>query len=211
MFETDVKQLFAKQTVIIDSLHVLEQNSRLIFLTANPGEGTTTAILASGRLLTEGNNRLILYIDASFKNPDLHRRLNVDPFPGLSDFLSDPEMDWQTCIRQIGPQVHLIPAGSDPLQIPVHIASNRFSDLMQRVHSIYDNILMDANPLSESLPPKTVLEKFDGVILVIECERTRWQVARHAKDHIEAHQSKVAGVILNKRKLYIPKWLYMSI
>jgi hypothetical protein len=49
------------------------------------------------------------------------------------------------------------------------------------------------------------------VILVVESERTRKRTAMWAKEQVEGAGGKLLGVVLNKRKYYIPDWLYKHI
>jgi len=46
------------------------------------------------------------------------------------------------------------------------------------------------------------------VVLVIESGKTRRQVALRAKKELEEAGGMLLGVILNKRKYYIPNWIY---
>jgi Mrp family chromosome partitioning ATPase len=48
----------------------------------------------------------------------------------------------------------------------------------------------------------------DGVILVIESQKTRKRAARWAKEQIEGAGGKLLGVVLNKHRYYMPDWLY---
>jgi Mrp family chromosome partitioning ATPase len=48
----------------------------------------------------------------------------------------------------------------------------------------------------------------DAVILVIEAEKTRWEVARKAKEELEKAGATILGAVLNKRKYYIPRSIY---
>ena len=48
----------------------------------------------------------------------------------------------------------------------------------------------------------------DGVVLVVESEKTRWEVAESARKWIKSGNGNVLGVVLNKRKYHIPNWLY---
>jgi Mrp family chromosome partitioning ATPase len=48
----------------------------------------------------------------------------------------------------------------------------------------------------------------DGVILVIEANRTRREQLWQAEQSISAAKGKLLGYILNKRTYDVPKWLY---
>jgi Mrp family chromosome partitioning ATPase len=48
----------------------------------------------------------------------------------------------------------------------------------------------------------------DGVILVITYDKTRRQVAVRAKKDLEDAGANILGVVINRRKYYIPDWIY---
>jgi len=48
----------------------------------------------------------------------------------------------------------------------------------------------------------------DGVVIVVEAEKTRWQVALSMKETIIKSGGTVLGVVFNKRRLYIPQFIY---
>jgi Mrp family chromosome partitioning ATPase len=53
--------------------------------------------------------------------------------------------------------------------------------------------------------------KADGVILVVDAGRTKRRAGLWAKQQIDDAGGKILGVVLNKRKFYIPNWLYRYI
>jgi Mrp family chromosome partitioning ATPase len=48
----------------------------------------------------------------------------------------------------------------------------------------------------------------DGVVLVVEAEKTRWQVVENLKEKIQNVGGNIIGVVFNKRRFYIPEALY---
>ena len=53
-----------------------------------------------------------------------------------------------------------------------------------------------------------LVSQVDGVILVVEAEKTRWQVALSAKEKIIKSGGTILGTVFNKRKYYIPEYIY---
>jgi len=86
--------------------------------------------------------------------------------------------------------------------------SNRFNDFIEAVKEKFDCIIFDAPPVNGSAEAKVLASKVDGVILVIESGKTRRQVAIRARKELEAAGGMFLGVILNKKKYYIPNWIY---
>lgn len=50
--------------------------------------------------------------------------------------------------------------------------------------------------------------RLDGVVMVVEAEETRWQVAQTAQRLMEGAQVRIIGVVLNKRQHFIPNSIY---
>jgi Mrp family chromosome partitioning ATPase len=51
----------------------------------------------------------------------------------------------------------------------------------------------------------------DGIVLVLDAQHTRRRSALRAKQRIEEVGGKILGVALNRRKFFIPQWLYRLI
>lgn len=68
---------------------------------------------------------------------------------------------------------------------------------------ILDTPPVQASPLTLALAPSV-----DGVILVVEAERTRTAVAAAARDTLKAGGANLLGVVLNKRRYHVPRGIY---
>jgi Mrp family chromosome partitioning ATPase len=51
----------------------------------------------------------------------------------------------------------------------------------------------------------------DGVLLVVEAERVRWEVARRAIEQLTRDDVRLLGAVLNKRRQHVPDWLYRTL
>lgn len=64
-------------------------------------------------------------------------------------------------------------------------------------------------PAITSDPQSAALSRFcDGTVLVIQAEGVRKQVVQAARREIERHGGQVIGVVFNRRRFYIPDWVY---
>ena len=69
-------------------------------------------------------------------------------------------------------------------------------------------VLIDCPPLSSSASVLRVAPYVDGILLVVEDgKRTKAEILR-AVETIEAARGRVVGIVLNKRRYLLPKWLY---
>jgi Mrp family chromosome partitioning ATPase len=69
-------------------------------------------------------------------------------------------------------------------------------------------VLLDAAPIGNYPDPQIICPKVDGVIMVITAGKTRRQVAQRVKKEIEDAGGRILGVVINRRKYYIPAWIY---
>ena len=64
----------------------------------------------------------------------------------------------------------------------------------------YDAIIWDLPPTDQSARSRMLAQFTQGVILVAESGKTRWQAALHSIEHFKHSGAQVLGVILNKKK-----------
>ena len=72
----------------------------------------------------------------------------------------------------------------------------------------FDWVLFDSPCIHSCNDASTLAAKMDGVVMVVQAEKTRWEVAQSAKERIESEKIKILGAVLNKRKMLIPAWAY---
>jgi Mrp family chromosome partitioning ATPase len=83
-----------------------------------------------------------------------------------------------------------------------------FEILLNSLRNSYDLVIIDAVNFMNNTLALSITKATDGVIIVIEAEKTRVPVANQLKKVIEESGGKVIGAIFNKRRFYIPKFLY---
>jgi len=75
----------------------------------------------------------------------------------------------------------------------------------------YKMIILDLPSISEGAAAVKSAGLANGVILIIESEKVRREVVMRAKERLEKAGAQIIGVVLNKRKYYIPRWLYKKL
>lgn len=92
--------------------------------------------------------------------------------------------------------------------LPVDFDSWETEDFMGRLKQTFDLVLIDS--WSVAKPPRPILfsSHVDGVVLVLEAGKTKWQIAEKLKRDIAAQGGQVLGAILNNRTYPIPNGLY---
>jgi len=81
-------------------------------------------------------------------------------------------------------------------------------DFFEKLRQRFDLILIDSPPATTSPDGLDISPKVDGIVLVVEADKTRWPVAESVKERIKRSGGKILGIVLNKRRYYIPNFIY---
>ena len=83
--------------------------------------------------------------------------------------------------------------------------------ILEKLRGEYSLIVVDAPPVLEANSGVRWTRLSDDVIVVLEAGRVRWQVAQRAKELLDEADANVIGVVLNKRRYPVPRWLYRAL
>ncbi|PYC19590.1 CpsD/CapB family tyrosine-protein kinase [Pseudomonas mosselii] len=193
---------------------VLDLDQRTLLLTAaNTGSGTSTSALAFASqlaLMSAGN---VLLIDASLSPGGLSQQLGLGKLRGYSDLLFNQDTPplAQDCIVRLSDQpFDVLPVGTwkrgrdrlDHEQLRV---------LLNQLSNQYRFVVIDGEAIYASADSLVIGTLVDGVILVVCAEETRWEVAQAASQRLTQAGARLIGSVFNKRKYYMPKWLYENL
>lgn len=184
-------------------------NVKVVMVAATThGEGatTTSAILAS-TLARSGHARILL-IDANLRTPALGRVFDDADHPqGLSDVVA-ADVPVESVIYQTNfPNLFLLPVGKSHPAPSYLFDGDPISSLLNQLRDKFDYIILDGAPLDGYSESFFLASKVDGVVLVVESERTQKRTIQKIKKELEWGPINLLGVVLNKKKNYIPRLL----
>jgi len=177
---------------------------RTIAVTATRhGEGATrVAVGLAGALAAEGETRVLL-VEANLRTPDFARRLPMPKSPGLAEFLAG-EVTASSLITPLrGLNLSVICAGYRPTTIDCEAIAGAISEVMGQ----FDFVIIDLPPVNRYADTAILAPKVDGVILVVEADRTPVAEAESAKKSLDRVGARIFGVVLNRRRSYVPATL----
>ena len=174
----------------------------ILFLGTSRGDGASTAAFNFAQSLAQDTDTRVLLISADLRGPaSNHGRIDA----GLSSLA---ESGAHAPAPALQGNVHVLPSGRGYADPAVLFQSKRFQTFMAQVSSQFDYIVLDGPPLNEAPESIALCSRVDGVILVIDAQRTRRKIALRAKQRVQEIGGKLLGVVLNRRKYYVPGWLY---
>ncbi|HLY54293.1 MAG TPA: hypothetical protein VKS60_01975 [Stellaceae bacterium] len=177
-----------------------------------PGEGTSTVATETALVVSGILQRRTLFVDATSgrasrlaRTLERHVSASLDQVmtgraPILDALASLPDLDLHYATIETG---GLYGSRLPPLRA--------LHSLLNRLRNHYDFILVDGGNMRSGAFSPILARAVDGVVLVIEAERTRAPVVEQAVELLEASRAKLLGAVLNKRRFHIPGVFYDSL
>lgn len=167
------------------------------------GVGVTSVALGFFEVLAGREHRPVMLAEANLRSPSIADALGLERDAGLMQYASgDVELE-RASVRCGESQARLMVAGT-----PGATWSTAVPAAVERLKQQVPRLLVDLPPAPLYADAPALGRHLDGIILVLEAERDRWEVAKLARDHIEGVGGRVLGVVLNRKPFHIPRWIY---
>lgn len=166
-------------------------------------EGATRVAVGLARALAAEGETRVLLVEANLRTPAFARKLPIPKSPGLAEFLAGeasaaslitPVRDWNLSV---------IGAGYRPAVIDCEAIAGAIAEVMGQ----FDFVIIDLPPVNRYADAAILAPKVDGVILVVEADRTPVADAESAKKSLDRVGARIFGVVLNRRRSYVPATL----
>ena len=163
------------------------------------GASTLAAGLAAS--LSETNDGKVLLVDVNLGPENVHQFFKGKPAYSLSAALKP-----KGTIASAADNLYLATVGS-PNAGPAQLGLKKFFDMMPNLKaSDFDYIIFDMPPLSQTSPTWGMAAFMDKLLLVVEAEKDNRELIKRGYGKLVAERDNV-GVVVNKTRSYIPKWL----
>ncbi|HFA59199.1 MAG TPA: hypothetical protein ENJ83_00765 [Rhodospirillales bacterium] len=176
----------------------IDQPPRVIQVTSSlPSEGKTTTVLSLATLLaSEGHS--VIAVDLDLRHPSLARQLRQPPgSPArLIDHLMQGMPLEEAIVRDSQLGIDVL-ATHKPLQNPgAVLSSRRLRDLVDRLRSTYDYVILDGTPALGVTDAKRLSQLADAVLFLIRWEQTEAETVADAIDEMAKSGATVTGAAL---------------
>lgn len=174
------------------------RNGVIMVTSVTGGGGSSFVALNLGVAFAFDAGKTALLLDCNLKNPSLDRLFGPGTFPGLTDYMENPEMDVGDIIHPVGiERLRIIPSGGQreiPAEYFTSLKMKRLLDsIKQRYRERY--VIIDAPPMTESADTQILADLCDYVALVVPYGRvTDAQVDSCIK---AIGEKKLVGVVFN--------------
>jgi len=180
----------------------------LMFTSAMHGEGVTSMAIAYARLLAMHGEHRVLLIELNARTPALAERLHLSVPDGVTQYFSSRRSFDSLVSRPPGENFDAMHVGvADATLIQINL-ERAFPHLIEEALRAYDTVIVDAPPVVVC-PETPPLSPFvDGSVLVVHSGRTKRETVERSIKLVQQFQGRVLGVVLNRKRYYIPYFIY---
>ena len=185
------------------------QESAPVLLVTGAEEGSgKTYVTTNLAQAFAADGKQVAAIDADLRRPALHERLGVSPNPGLTDIL-DPRAQRRNGLplqpvalpegaHRRGGALVALAAGRTAADSSELLATSHMRSLIEKLTGDHALVMIDSPPVL-AIADATILSQYaDGVVLVVDAERTKRRNARRAVQALKGVDAKLIGVVFNR-------------
>ena len=185
-----------------------EQAKALSVCSATRQEGTSTIALNVAAALAKDSSQRVVLVDANLRHPSLHDYANVSGSPGFSEILDQDAGLRETIQQSAIPNLFVLPSGVSPANPSAIFESNKLTGLIEALKADFDWVIVDTAAVNLYADTALLAPLLDGVVMVVQAESKRAEVAMQGKDRLEDAGANILGGVLNRRRYVIPEVIY---
>lgn len=186
-------------TQVLNKMEEMGGNSLLV-TSVNPREGKTTTAINLAVSISHKVDQTVLLVDADLRKPTVHRYLGLPNTGGLSDYLLRQAEIPELLVNPGIPKLVILSGGNPLMNSSELLGSPRMERLLDEMKARYPDrfIIFDSSSLLSCADPLVLSRHVDGVLLVVESERTPKRDLERALGLLA--ESRIVGMVFNKAK-----------
>jgi len=163
------------RTQILQTIKENNRGNTLLIASANPGEGRTLIAANLAISLSQQIDGTVLLVDADLRKPSIHDLFELDVEGGLSEYLRKKVALPDILVNPGIPRLVILPGGKPADNSSELLGAPRMQSLVKEIKERYPDrfIIFDSPPLLTSADPLVLARYMDGIIIVVEAEKTK--------------------------------------
>ncbi len=192
----------------IDSTLPHISNKVILILGSRSDEGASTVARELARVSALKMGKSVLLVDLDRSRPELKYFYNIKLECDVEEIIKG-KAPLENAFCQVGDEsLYVSPLFQQSVLSPRALDGAKSINFWQELRKRFDLVLIDAPPATLFADGPFIARLADGVILVVEAEKTSWPIVQTVKEKIIQHGGNILGIVFNKRRYYIPQFIY---
>lgn len=169
----------------------------LTVCSAKSGDGKTTVALHLAQTAAAMGQRVLL-VDANFRHPQLHSRLDLPNQKGLSDLLAKKLAPDELIQRSpLADNLFVLTSGQPLPNSTKLLASAHMQYLMEEFQATFDLVIYDTSHLVSFMDANFLAAHTDGILMVVGVRKTSRSVVMQVLNQLNTFRLPTLGVVAN--------------
>lgn len=195
----------------------------MLITSSHPQEGKTVTALNLAVVMAEDSKKEILLLDCNLRSPVIHNFLSLqnvgsvsqdvgaqstEPVKGLADILQN-NLPLDTVLFKTNiPNIIVLSGGRVTPNPTELLGSQKMRHLLTELKERFGYVVLDTPPVIPYADSRVLGPLVDGVILVVQTEKTRREVVLEAESVLTGVGTKILGYVLTGVEYHIPEYIY---
>ena len=191
----------------INSLRSSTQKNKVIqFMSPDGEQGTSTIVLELARIAALKYTKSVLLLDADLRKLD-QEPFNITLEHSLEETIRAGDPVDKALYQIANSSLFLSRLFKGSGSIRQFLDPSGIDDLLEKLRTRFDFIFIDSPPENVFSIGLATSTSVNGVILVLDAEKTCLDEAKNITDKITKNGGKVLGVVVNKQRNHIPEFI----
>lgn len=195
---------------LCEQLHILIKDQglkTLLISSSSSQEGSHIVTANLGKYFSENMDYKVLIFDVNFRYPKVGKIFRVRKKHCLSQALKG-EKNTDELTKKVNARLDILAARRSITSPVIQLDSPQMEEVLISFKKKYDLILVACSDLMNYKDSVLLSSRLDGVVLVIDEGKVRWQAIKTAIAPLRERNTNILGAVLNNRTFPIPGFLY---
>ena len=199
--KSSVSEIFRTLRTNIQFMNASSNQKSILFTSTQSGDGKSWIAANLAVTFAQAGKKVII-VDTDMRRGRMHELFDLSNNKGLSNYLilsvDKPEERLGEYIQPtMVENLYAITAGIVPPNPSELLTSAKMIDLMKILESMADIVIYDSTPSTMITDALAIARYVGSTIIVASHKKTKMEVLKQIKKHIENVGGKVGGVVLN--------------
>lgn len=188
----------ALREIRLGVVHAFGSAGPLVLTISSPSAGDGKSFVSLNLAVAFADlGRSTVLVDGDIRRGEVHRMLGAQRTPGLTDYLRG-DVSADTVIQQTGFEtLQLISSGTRLQNGPELLATSQMGELLQKLRSEYEVIIVDSPPLGAGADPYILSTLTGNLIMVLRTGVTSRELAEVKLELVDRLPIRLLGAVLN--------------
>lgn len=187
-----------RQLYTVIRLSNIDNPPQVVQVTSSvPQEGKTTISVSLAVALAMDGKKVVL-VDGDLRHPSVQREIDMGYEACLVDYLAGDSTLNEALVQDETLGIDILPVRRltpNPARL---LASGRMADLLERLRSEYDFVIVDGPPVLGMSDSKVLMETSDCVLFVARWEKTTMDTVVDAVSELQGCNADIVGIVMTQ-------------